>query len=438
MTARTPVEFVNTSQKRVGNRIIVTDDNGELINQANPFDVTLPGPAFDAFGRQRVSTPFTLFDSKQLVDNQPLFWDDAAVSGAGTSSTYNANQASTTIAVSNVTTGMRVRQTFRRFNYQPGKSQLVFMTGVLGAGAAGVVRRIGTFDAQNGLFFQLSGNVLSVVHRTFTSGVAADNAVAQSDWNLDTLDGHGPSGLTLDVTKTQIFVIDFEWLGVGRIRFGFNINGNTVYCHEVYNANVLTVVYMSTPNLPLRYEISNDGSGPAASLVHICSSISSEGGVERNGFELSADRGATALTTLNDADLYPLLAIRLKSTHLGATIQPNSISVICASTTDFRWAILLNPTVAGTALNFASIANSAIEVAAGATNATKVTGGVQLKSGYSRGTAQGGNDIIIAMPDFLSIGSKIDGTRDILVLAAQRLTGATETFYAAMGWREIL
>src|SRR3990167_311155 len=94
--------------------------------------------AFDAFSRLRTSHPLSVFDSKQVFDNLPLIWDDQETSGSGTSSAHSANTASSPLSVSASTAGTRVRQTFRRFNYQPGKAQLVLMTGTLGADAAGI------------------------------------------------------------------------------------------------------------------------------------------------------------------------------------------------------------------------------------------------------------------------------------------------------------
>lgn len=96
----------------------------------------------DAFDRLRTAHPKTLFDSKQLADALPLQWDDQGVSGSGTGSSHSVNQAASTLSVSNLTAGRRVRQTKRWFNYQPGKSQLILMTGVLGAGASGITRRV--------------------------------------------------------------------------------------------------------------------------------------------------------------------------------------------------------------------------------------------------------------------------------------------------------
>lgn len=396
--------------------------------------VVFPSTYIDAFGRQRVSQPSTIFDSKMLVDNAPSFWDDQQTSGAGTSSTYNTNQASVTMAVSAAVAGTRVRQTFRQFSYQPGKSQLIFQTGILGVPATGIRRRIGQFNASNGIFFESDPTRISVVIRSSTSGAPVPTAVQQANWNMDTMDGNGPSGVNLDFSKTQIFFFDYEWLGVGGVRMGFVVNDQLIYCHQFNNTNVLTTVYMSLPNLPLRYEISSDGTNAAGSITQICSTVISEGGSQQTGFTRSADRGATSLTTLNDPNLYPLVAMRLKSAYLSSFVLPKNISIICTSTAAFRWALLLNPTVTGVALAFADIPNSAVQVDVTKTSATTVSGGVQVASGYQLATTDATLDV--ALDSDLSLGSNIAGVSDILVLAVQRVTGTTETFFGGITWNE--
>jgi hypothetical protein len=146
-----------------------------MSNPQKQYDVNITAQdnaTIDAFGRLRVSEPFTILDTKQLVDSLPLFYDDAQTSGAGTTSTYNANQASTTMAVSAATAGVRVRQSKLRGTYQPGKSLLILATFVLGTTPSGVTKRVGYFDEKNGLFLQAAGSTLSFVRRTFTSGAA--------------------------------------------------------------------------------------------------------------------------------------------------------------------------------------------------------------------------------------------------------------------------
>jgi len=393
------------------------------------------GPDVDAFGRLRVSDPYTLFDGKNTFDSQGLIFDEAETAGSGTSTSYSSNAAAVTMSVGDGTEGTRVRQSKFRPAYQPGKSQQFAITFTLGTAVAGVTRRVGAFDEKNGLFLEQTGTQLALVVRSFRSGTAVDTRFDQSSWNIDPLDGSGISGVTLDVTKSQILVCDFEWLGVGRVRWGFNINGQTNYVHEYAQANHGVGVYMSTGNLPVRYEIVNDGSGGPASLECICSTVQSEGGTQFTGREFAIDRGSTGLTTLDNANLYPLLAMRLKPTHLGATVRPVEVNVICTSTADWRWALLLNPDFTGTTLSYSGVANSAVDACTTAGNGTTVSGGSLLASGYGSSSPQVSGLANIATQD-VPLGSTIAGVADQLVLAVQRVSGTTETFYGSVRWLE--
>jgi len=82
-----------------------------------------------------------------------------------------------------------------------------------------------------------------------------DTKIPQSQWNLDKLDGTGPSGMTIDLTKMQMFYMDYSWYGAGFIRWGMRGgNGDIVYCHKLINNNVNYEAYMRSGNLPARYE----------------------------------------------------------------------------------------------------------------------------------------------------------------------------------------
>lgn len=397
----------------------------EVLNQSN-------SPFIDAFARLRVASPKTIFDSKQIYDNQPLYWDEAETSGSGTSTAHSTATASTTMSVSASTAGTRVRQTKRRFNYQPGKSQFILLTGILGSGSTGITRRIGYFDENNGLFFQISGTTLSVVRRTYTGGSPSDDAVAQSNWILDKMDGTGPSGVTIDTSKTQIFVIDFEWLGVGRVRFGFVIDGIIIYCHELLHSNIFTTVYMSTPNLPLRYEISNGGTGGVASIVHICSSVISEGGTEDTGTILSVGSNNTHVDANVAGTVYACLGLKLKSTHLSQTVEVIGFSILGSTANDnFMWLLYINPTIAGS-FTYSDYTNGAVQFARGAT-ANTVTNGTLLDSGYipSQGSTKAN------FKNSVTLGSTISGTADAIVLCVMPIGGASNLdIYASMTWRE--
>ena len=395
-----------------------------------------------AFARLRVANPETVFDSKQVWDNQPLFWDDQETSGSGTGSTWNANQASTSMTVSATTAGKRTRQTFQSFNYQPGKSQLVFMTGVLGGGGSGISARMGMGNDDNGIFLESIDGVVYLTIRTYTSGSAVNNRVAQADWNQDTLDGDGPSGITLDPTKSQILVFDFEWLGVGRVRAGIVVDGAVYYAHYFNHANVLDKVYMSTPNLPLRYEIENDGTGGAATLTHICSTVMSEGGSQDLGFTRSASTNGAAVTCSTENILYAIMGIRLKEAYIGSVVKLLSANIQLQTASETgEWRLLLNPTVAGSFdAAYADKANSAVQIALGAT-ANTVTNGTEMGSGFggsggNKDGAQGYLDAGLKTSRYL--GAAIDGSIEQIVLCWMPNGGtAAHAVEGSLVWREL-
>jgi hypothetical protein len=394
----------------------------------------------DAFGRFRVSEPFTIFDSHQIFDdtdiadsaeNFPQYWDNQQTSGSGTATLFDVDRASTTLSVGATTAGTRVRQTKRRMNYQPGKSQLALLTGVFEAAAAGITRRHGLFDESNGLFVEQTNAGLYVVIRSFVSGSAVDTKVEQANWNIDTLDGSGPSGITLDMEQSQIIWIDYEWLGVGTVRFGFVIDGMLFYVHQFVNANNNDSVYMSTPNLPVRAEIANDGTGAASSFEMICSSVSSEGSIEPQGISRTHNNGVTAVA-LNTANKHAILGVRLRSTHLGLQIDFKTLKILVTTANDtVLWELHINPTVSGT-FAYSNLALSGAQTATGVSANTLSADGEIIDSGY----VKTGESIAIPADISEKLGSLIAGTSDEVVLVCQRF--ASCSVVGALSWRELL
>lgn len=384
----------------------------------------------DPFDRIRVSEPYTIFDSKQIFDNAPLFYDDQEVSGSDTGSTYSQNRASTMLDVSASTAGKRVRQTFMRFNYQPGKGQRVLVTGVLQAsgGGTGIKRGMGYYDDNNGIFLQDNEGTIQVVKRSYVTGSAVDTEIDQPDWNLDKMDGTGASGITLDFTKAQIFFTDMEWLGVGRVRCGFVIDGILYYCHQFVHANIINSVYMSTPNLPIRYEIENDGNGDAAELEHICSSVESEGGRTDNGLIRHAT-GETNNYSTKDT-IYIVLAFRLKSTALAATILWQAMSV-GIFTNDFgKWGLKIGGTPS-TSLSFIDVPNSSLQIFKGTGSETH-TGGISIDGGFIAKQST----LTSTVKSSLSLGASIDGTPQVMYFLFEPQTNGTSA-NLSVTWREL-
>ncbi len=392
-------------------------------------------PIIDAFGRLRVSNPTTLFDSQFEYNALPLLWETVLV--AGGTATHLPNESAIRLRVTTVSGDKVTRQSRQYVRYQPGKSQFIVMTGVLGAAKANVRTCIGYFDDENGLYFHMIGAGAEVVHREFTSGSVVNHRFAQSVWNLDTMDGSGPSGITLDFTFSQIFVIDQEWLGVGRIRFGFNIDGKIVYCHEMNHANDLTTSHTTTANLPLRYEITNTGTAASNSdLLQICQTVISEGGFsDERGLIGSASNGITAISVTTRR---PILSIRPKATFNSITnrgeVIPLGASVFAGAQSVF-WELVYDGTLTGA--SYASTnANSIVEKDIAA---TAISGGIVVASGFvaagGAGGKGGGESADITSK--LLLGSNIAG--DVftpLSLVATAFT-STATVHGELSWKEL-
>lgn len=413
-----------------------------IVTQASRFDdVNIKhqdSGDVDAFARLRVSNPSTIFDSKQIFDNQPLFWDEELESGAGITSAHSSDTASTVITSTLNTAGVFTRQTFMRFNYQPGKSQQVMMTGILdrSGGGTGVERRIGLFDDDNGLFFEDNAGTIGVTRRTNVTGTPVDNTVAQASWNVDAMDGTGPSKVTVDWTKFQIFFFDFEWLGAGRVRMCLVIEGKLIPVHFFFASNVLDKVYMSTPNLPLRYQMITTGSSPVSTIESGCSTVASEGGNQQTGILRYKSTSGTHVDANVENTIYAIIGIRLKSTHLGATISIESISIDeHVGTKKYEWLLIFNPTVAGT-FTYGAETNSAIETATGAT-ANTVTGGTVITGGLASTDKFGGLTLSSVIPNALRLGADISNNVDEIVLCVRPIGGDTNLdIEGAITWRE--
>jgi len=372
---------------------------------------------FDAFGRLRVSQPFTLFDSQNRYAADPSF--DTSLTGSGTS-TFLTNESAVSLAVTTASGDKVIRQTKRYFPYQPGKSLALLMTFVMAAGKANLRQRVGYFDPNNGLFLQRNGTELSFIIRTYTGGSADDTRkVVQSAWNGDPLDGSGASGITLDTTKAQILFADFEWLGVGSVRVGFVIDGQYITAHTFDNANEVTSVYMQTATLPLRIEIENTAAtASSSSMKQICSTVISEGGYEQTSVERVARR-STTLTGIGTS-FVPLVSIRLASDSLGAVILPKQVRVLPIANGEYEIALVRNATLTGASYNTTTFASVDFDV-----TATAMSGGDIVLNEYATASNQAGaqaqNDLLYNFD--MQLGATIAGTSDVYTVAVRILSG---------------
>ena len=233
--------------------------------QTHVFNVSESTPNFDAFGRLRVSNPYTLFDSSHRFADNGLWTAGTATGGTVT---FNSAEGLVGLAVTAASGSEVVRETTKVFSYQPGKSLLVFTTFVMSTAKTNLRQRIGYYGANNGYYLEQNGTTVSFVERSFVTGGVVNTPVAQASWNVDPMNGTGPSGITLDLTKAQILFMDLEWLGVGTVRIGFVIK-EEIHVEQDKNEPVIdTNDSTSEPEQPVLTEPVVETKQPEPEPVH--------------------------------------------------------------------------------------------------------------------------------------------------------------------------
>lgn len=408
--------------------IRVNNVGGVSYNDAGNISASI-----DAFGRMRVSNPYTLFDGDIRYADNPLKWSQK-VTGAG-SGIIQPNESTILMSVSGNNDSV-IRESKYVFKYQPGKSLLTLATFVMNTPTTGLRQRVGYFGSQNGVYFEVDGTTVNLVIRKYTAGAVDDTTekIPQSQWNVDRLNGQGGqyniSNLTLDVTKSQIWWCDVEWLGVGSVRAGFVINGQFIVCHIFHHANVFNKVYMTTATLPVRYELTSTGA--AGSMRAICATVISEGGYMNRSTSRAAGTSLVG-KNLSDTVYTPLVCIRLKSTRLDNVVIPTKFDVYGLQQAAFSYRVILNPTLTNASWISADDTSS-VEYDI---SATALSGGIVLDQGIFVGSNKGGAASVSSSEvDFSQqLGRTLDNVSDIWCLAAMSTTNNDDAV-GVVSWQE--
>jgi hypothetical protein len=397
--------------------------------------------AVDAFGRGRVSEPFTLGDYKHTLGIENGFINKVTGDGDVIS---NVNRASVTLSAT-ASGSSAIHQTKMYHHYMPGKSQTILSSFVFGAPVSGSTKRTGYFDDYNGIFIEQDATgSLQFVIRSATNGTGSivEERVTQENWNVNTLlDGE----FILDVTKTQLFYVDFQWLAVGRVRCGFVHKGITVICHVFDHTNLLDVAYMQNPNLPIRCEIQNSVTA-ASSMEQICSTVASEGGYSEAGKAFAV--ASPAFRSLASGSTLPILAIRLKNAVNGlpnrAFVRIQEESVFTDQQT-IRYTLSKLPS--GSALTTGSGWISADPFSAVEYNvsATGLTGGQVMLAGFIPANSINPKQATPSMQSQAGVANKQNfiaqnydsSDSEIYVLVARNMTTSTTNVAGTILWSEI-
>jgi hypothetical protein len=389
----------------------------------------------DMFGRTKVSEPFTIFDSQHRYKPSGDYSD--TITGVGSTVTYNANISGEYLNIGTASGAKITRETNKVFPYQPGKSLQVFQTFCFAPAQANLRQRAGYFSRTNGYYLEQDGTNVYFVRRSFITGSLVETRVPQSEWNMDKLDGSGPSDVVLNLSKAQIMFSEYEWLGAGSVRLGFAIDGYFVIAHQFNHANRVPTTYITTATLPIRFEIENLGTTQAASsMLQICSTVISNGGYTRRTENWTAARSTT---TSVQGSFVPLVSIRMTTGRTDSVIIPSGLSILPIAQGNYEWALIRNATITGGDWTAHTPSTGNVEYN---NTSTSMTGGVVVTQGFASSSNQGTSAISIGdgFSRFdLQLGRTNSDTpvSDTMTLALRSL-GGNQSGIGSISWVDLL
>jgi hypothetical protein len=458
-TAGTPVSMNSTGEIRVA----------PPVSQAAKFTIQFPhdNSMLDAFEKLRVSEPRNVFEfnfGAQLPSAVTSMWEATAVASGTIALTTQLYGTDLNTLVGSGT-GYWI-QSLAHTRYRAGIGVMFRATFNFNELIPNVRSRIGMFTDQgtfpsiagDGFYIEADGTAIALVRRyATTSGTGLEERKLQASWNLDTMNGSGPSGVTLDWTKAQHFVCEYQWLGVGMLRFGFDCGAEQgiVWCHEFVATNTITGPWCRTGSLPVRAEIiTTSAASQPGKLTLINCVVQHEGAIEERVHRyFGSNTGATLRTVGTAAGLFPIMSLRAASTNdltKRTRIRPVSvsISVITAGTgtTSIQVALLMIPTPNTGATFAVAPTSSATTVDIAATATTAVTG-ITLHSWVIPNVVGtytfdlSNYDDNINLIGYNAAGTVAINNTSVLCLAAGTLTGTTTAapaFAASINWKEII
>jgi len=394
------------------------------------------GANLDAFSRLRVSNPLILHNSQFTYDLAPLIMEQITL-GAGATVTYDTTNRCALMTFSSTPSGGQAfMQSYEYLPYQPGRSQLAFVTFNMIAAVANTLKFAGYSDGVNGIEFQNNGTDNQFV--VYSATGLGNETVTQTNWNLDRFDGTGPSGITLDITKTQILIIDIQALYVGRVRVGFDIGGTIIYAHEFLHSNLVIYPYIQTANLPIRCGMTCTGT-VSTTMDFICSAVISEGGSEdinvfgysfETNASVSAGTGGTQLLSLRPRTLFNGIANRMRVAYVDVEIFNTGVQAV-------RWDLCVGQTITGGTWADVNTSYSGVEVNTGATLSGSPT--IVIDAGWvdGSGIVNGFSDTSISSRYPITLDAAgLNRTLGTLTLKVTSLSG-TQTVYGGVKFREI-
>ncbi|AOO15161.1 virion structural protein [Cyanophage S-RIM12_Np_14_0310] len=403
----------------------------EVVNIADHWgEQTDWRPQFTGKNRLKVSPYQTVFFNTFQYGLETDIWESDITGTA--SAVHNPDASNVTMSVGSTAGDKIIRQTRQVMRYIPGRASLITFAIRLETPVAGVRRRFGVFDGENGAFFEDDGGTYACVIRSKASGSVVETRVTRDNWNGDKLDGTGPSQIIADPAAIQMINIEYEWYGAGQVIFSYTIDGETHTIHKYSTANRQNQVWCSTPFLPIRVEIENvTGAAGTHYIYQGSNSLTQEGEPEKLGTLVSYANPITGTTLSSANTFYPVLSLRLKSSDLAGIVLPRSLQVASNDNTNVFWRLVENSTLTGASWTDHPNPDAITQID---TTATASTGGVVILSGFT----VGGGASLIELDDkaALQIGRSSMGTVSDMYTLECASPNTNKKALAVLNWLE--
>lgn len=399
-------------------------------------EIQFPNTSLDAFSRLRVSEPASILEIKHVYDKNPLLIDEL-LNGTATS-VKDPNHSD--IEMKTFSNGdFAIRATKGRGIYSPGKSGLFMATFMNFDVQTNVIKRVGYFSSNtsfpynstfDGMWLESNGSA-SGSHPGEISLNISQNGQSYFTCPLSGWDSSVYDPADIDWEQNQLIFFDFQWLGVGKVRFGMMTDqGPVIFAQHVF-ANTTQDPYMSNPNQPIRYEIRQVGAldpgVPYGQFHQLCSTYSSEGDPQAlNNIVSIANTTERTLTT--PGVKYPLLGYRNGSLTAGANIVLESIfSLNQVTGSDYLITLEMNPTITGGTASWSSVTNTPVEFSQGNGSLTVGSSGTILRSYIGKGNSAT-TDNYSLVDNLIKPGVCVNGMRDEVWICVTPLatTGSTK------------
>ena len=290
-------------------------------------------------------------------------------------------------------------------------SKVVFVS--WGAGA-----RSGTYS--------LSGatSAIGTFAQTRAGANSTDTWVAQTDWNVDTFDGTGSSGVTLNTAKGNVYQIQYQWLGFGMISFFIEnpTTGKMVNVHNIQYANANTVLSVVNPTFPC-YVAAINTTNTSNITVSTGSMMAGVQGIKE---ATGLNYGASATKTNAGATEIPILTIRNKVVFQNKLNRVTAKLTYMSASVEHTKAVTVNfyanATLVGSSFADIGTTTSVMEVD---TSATSFSGGRKL---FTLALGKTGNEVIQLLDTLAGLLNPGDTLTATSIPASQNNSETTVSF----------